>query len=560
MSTPQRDPQTIEQENAELRARLHEADETLRAIRGGEVDALVIGDQVYTLESADAASNRFRGEVLAQINEVVIAVDNDMRVTYLNPAAEKLYDVTASDALGFELNKIYEFSWHSPEDETSAYAQLEEDGFWRGENIHILPGGRRIHVESTVSMLRDRDGERSGMLSVIRNINDRKQAEEALKASQERLQKALSIETVGILFFDMEGTFTDANQAFLNLSQYTLAEVRSGSLSWKDLTPEEWTQRSEEAFSELRATGRTTPYEKEYIRKDGSRFWGLFAASLLDEREAVEYVLDITSRKMAEDALLEAHNQLETRVQQRTEQLASTNSALQVEMEQHRLAEMQKRELLQKVVTTQEDERRRIARNIHDLLGQRVTALRLQLASISDVVGPGGTVGPRLERLQEVAERLDAEVGFLAWELRPAVLDDLGLPEAANAFVAEWSQHYEIPAELHVAGFTDRRLEAEIETHLYRIMQESLNNIVKHAGASEVTVLLKWADDGVALIVEDDGNGFDPVAEASARTAGKGLGLLGMMERASLIGGSVEIESTAGSGTTIYARAPAKPR
>jgi len=553
MSSNNSKPSSLEQENAELRARLQDADETLRAIRGGEVDALLIGDQVYTLESADAASNRFRGEVLAQINEVVVAVDEDMRVTYLNPAAERQYGVSASEALGYELKRIYEYEWESPEHETRATESLETNGFWRGENIHVKKDGRQIHVESTVSVLHDREGNRSGLLAVIRNITGRKQSEAALIASQQRLNRALSIDTVGILFFNKGGSFTDANEAFLNMSGYTREEI--ASKNWRDVTPKEWHADTQRAMDELKATGRTSPYEKEFICKDGSRFWGLFAASMLDENEAVEYVLDITSKKAAEEALLEAHNQLESKVQQRTEQLAQTNTALQIEMEQHRVAEMQKHELLQKVVTTQEDERRRIARDIHDLLGQRVTALRLQLASITDVQ-ENGNLAPRVARLQEVAERLDAEVGFLAWELRPAILDDLGLPQAARSFIAEWSRHYDIPADIHVSGFADRRLHPEIETQLYRVMQESLNNIVKHADATEVTVLLKWSDEDVTLIVEDNGKGFDPSVETANRAAGRGLGLLGMKERATLIHGSVEIESSLDSGTTIYVRVP----
>ena len=134
----------LQDENTELRARVEEAEEMLRAIRGGEVDALIIGDQVYTLESADAASNRFRGEVLAQINEVVIAVDNDYRVTYLNPAAERQYEVTASEVLGRKLNRLYEHQWPDPEIESIARQKIAEEGSWRGENLHIKRSGEQI--------------------------------------------------------------------------------------------------------------------------------------------------------------------------------------------------------------------------------------------------------------------------------------------------------------------------------------------------------------------------------------------------------------------------------
>ena len=817
MSTDLQDKKTLTDENADLRARLEEAEETLRAIRGGEVDALVIGDQVYTLESSDAASNRFRGEVLAQINEAVIAVDNEQRVTYINHAAERFYDADASDVLGRHLHVLHEYSWESDSDAAAFLDQIERNGFWRGENVHVKSNGERVHVESTVNVLKDREGMRVGLLAVIRDISERKaaeialsrkeqelrdfvenatvgmhwvgpdgtiiwanraelqmlgyekdeyigrhlsdfyleksdvddilrrlsggevldnypvslvckdgsvrhaiissdvlwedgqfihtrcftrdvterklaeealraserklsiiydnspdalfltavepdnryrfvsvnetflkvtgyererveseviesvfaeedhkfalpkydevvktcltvvyeqparvaggvrhaeitltpiftkgqvthilgaakditarkEAEEALKASEERLKKALSIETVGVLFIDANGCYTGANVAFAEMSGYTITEMSSRTIHWKDITPPEFMDRSIRAYEELNATGRTTPYEKECYREDGTRFWGLFAASLLNDHEAVEYVLDVTSRKSAEEALREAHDKLESRVAERTEQLALANQALQIEMEQHRIAEQQKGELLQKVVTTQEDERRRIARDIHDQLGQRVTALRLHLSSLSDALEDHPDLSPRIQPLQKVAERLDAEVSFLAWELRPAALDDLGLPEAVDAFLEEWSRHYSIAADLHLTGFTEGRLGSEVETHLYRIMQESLNNIAKHAFANHVNVLLKWTNQGVTLIVEDNGKGFDMTnrnnADLAKRNANgssaKGLGLLGMTERAMLVNGEVQIESSPGAGTTIYVRVPAQ--
>ena len=403
----------------------------LRAIRGGEVDALIIGDQVYTLESADAASNRFRGEVLAQINEVVIAVDNDYRVTYLNPAAERQYEVTASEVLGRKLNRLYEHQWPDPESESVARQKIADEGSWRGENLHIKRSGEQIYVESTVTELRDRSGNVSGLLAVIR---------------------------------------------------------------------------------------------------------------------------DITDRKNAQDALRQAHDNLETRVVERTIELSEANTALLNEMAERAAAERQRAELLQKVVTSQEDERRRIARDIHDQLGQRVTGLRLQIASLADLVDDGA--GPeQMKTLMSTAEKLDSDVSFLAWELRPASLDDLGLLEALSEFANEWSHHYQIEVDVIGRGFRSERLSTDAETHFFRIMQEALNNIAKHSEASRVNILLESNPEQVTMIIEDNGRGFDRDAQRRIRD-NKSLGLLGIKERASLVGGTCEIESSPGAGTTIYVRAP----
>jgi two-component system CheB/CheR fusion protein len=265
---------------------------------------------------------------------------------------------------------------------------------------------------------------------------------------------------------------------------------------------------------------------------------------------------DLTERKRNAEALQRAHDQMEMRVLERTRELAEANAALRAEIAERQAAEEQKIALLKRLVTSQEDERRRIARDLHDQLGQRLTALRLKIASLREIVGTDPELQARTNRLQEIGELLDSEVSFLAWELRPSAIEELGLTDAIGTFAREWSRHYGIPAEFHSMGMGRLELDPEADTHLYRIAQEALNNIVKHANAKKVNILLEHTDGEVILIVEDDGKGFNRQEAKRTRKSGKGLGLNGMEERASLIGGAVEIESAPGSGTTIFARIP----
>jgi PAS domain S-box-containing protein len=139
---------------------------------------------------------------------------------------------------------------------------------------------------------------------------ERARAEEALRISEARLRTALDIGTVGAIYFDMEGNLTDANDAFLAMGGYSRDDLASGRLSWQRLTPAQWMEDSERAFAELKAKGHTTPYEKEYIRKDGSRWWALFAAKLLPDGTGFEFVLDITDRKQTEDRLRDTTRRL----------------------------------------------------------------------------------------------------------------------------------------------------------------------------------------------------------------------------------------------------------
>jgi signal transduction histidine kinase len=231
------------------------------------------------------------------------------------------------------------------------------------------------------------------------------------------------------------------------------------------------------------------------------------------------------------------------------------------EVKERRAAEEHAHNLVGQLVTAQEDERRRISRDLHDQLGQQLTALRLKLAAMREECGQDEAARSRIEEVQALAERLDSEVDFLAWELRPTALDDLGLAAALVNFVKEWSSHYHVPAEAHITGFgsAELRLAPEAETCLYRITQEALNNVYKHAQAARVSVILERRGPEAVLVIEDDGVGFD-AAEASGWEGGRGLGLVGMRERAALLGGSVEFESEPGSGTTIFARVPAVGR
>jgi two-component system, NarL family, sensor histidine kinase UhpB len=190
-----------------------------------------------------------------------------------------------------------------------------------------------------------------------------------------------------------------------------------------------------------------------------------------------------------------------------------------------------------------------------------MTALRLKIESLLKKFGDVPEHNPAIAEVQAAAKTIDQDIGFLSWELRPTELDQFGLENALATFVREWSGQYGVQAEFHaeVPEFEGdgRRLSKTAETNLYRIAQEGLNNILKHADATNVTVLLQQRNNDMLLIIEDDGRGFAEKGNGSGKLVKpRGLGLIGMKERAALLKGTLNVDSQPGGGTSILARIP----
>lgn len=228
---------------------------------------------------------------------------------------------------------------------------------------------------------------------------------------------------------------------------------------------------------------------------------------------------------------------------------------LQRETERRASVEAELSEVLRRTVTDQEAERRRIARELHDTLGQSLTLLQFGLDGIDQASPAGAELRQRLSEMKTLAADIGRDVHRLAWEIRPTVLDDLGIQVAIRNLLDTWSERANVPFDLHLT-LDDRRLPAAVETTLYRVLQEALTNVLRHARATRVGVVLGFADQQVTMIVEDNGIGFDWNAAKSATPEAKRLGLLGIRERLSLVRGALEVELALGRGTTLFIRIP----
>jgi signal transduction histidine kinase len=230
--------------------------------------------------------------------------------------------------------------------------------------------------------------------------------------------------------------------------------------------------------------------------------------------------------------------------------VAVENAALYEELHQK---ESLRGQLLEKVITVQEEERKRIARELHDETGQALTSLMIGLKVLEGAASLQ-EVQEKVSQLRAVAAQTLDGVHRLAVELRPSVLDDLGLVAAMQRYVKDWGENCGLSVDFQVAGL-DRRLSPQVETTVYRVVQEALTNVARHAKAQSVSLLLEYQGDSVVCIVEDDGRGFD-VRRVLKANDKRRLGLYGMQERISLVGGKLVVESTAGVGTTVFVDIP----
>lgn len=267
----------------------------------------------------------------------------------------------------------------------------------------------------------------------------------------------------------------------------------------------------------------------------------------------------------ANQARLEAQQKtmaLQERAHQETEtlneQLQTTMDDLSQLYRELQDREAAQRDLLHQVVTAQEQERQRIARDLHDTTGQALTALGLGLAAVGEAVSTNPELAARqLGQLKGLTGRALEELRDLIGNLRPAVLDDLGLVPAIQGFGRDFEAHSGIQTSITVSG-RKQRLPPELETTIFRVFQEALTNVARHAGANQVTIQLMFRPDSLNLIIADDGRGFDPQQALQPQANRRAWGLLGMRERVALVQGQCDIQSAPGRGCTIQITIPLK--
>ena len=407
-----------------------------------------------------------------------------------------------------------------------------------------------------------------GVVVTFSDITGLKRAEaerEQLLAAvqQARAYAERIVETVRepLLILDADLRVLSANRAFYTMFQATPMETDQVLLY--ELGNRQWDTRELRALLSQPLDQNTTFETVEITQafpQMGTRTMLLTARLIEQTPDRAPLILlaieDITERRNAAARLQYAHDALEARVQERTSDLAEANAVLHAQIGERERAEQARQLLLRQLVTAQEEERRRISRELHDQMGQDLTVLMLGLKALRDAAPGDSSLHERVEPLQSLATRIGREVRTLALQLRPSALDELGLVATLANDVEQWSARALIAVDFHTTGLESQRLPSAIETALYRLAQEALTNILKHAQATTVSLIIDRRVDAVHMIVEDNGLGFDVAAVRDRAHIEHRLGLVGMDERVEQLGGVLTLESAPGSGTAVFIRIP----
>ncbi len=531
--------------NEELRSSAEELETSKEEIQSVNEELTTVNQELkIKIEELRLRNNDFQN-LINSTDVATIFLDRSLHLKLTTPRAQDIFNLLGSD-IGRPLSDL-----------TSRLAYKDLDSDLRAVLDRLQTIDREVMTNDNrwflmrIRPYRTSDDRIEGVVLMLQDITEKRAAERAIAVSEERLRLLLdSLTDYAIFTMSSDGVIDSWSIGAERVFGFRAEEIVGRPFALLFTAEDRESGIPAIELERAQRDGRTLD-ERYQVRANGTQFYASGVTTRLGkapESGFVRIARDLTAQQEAADALHESHIRLDERVAERTRDL-------QTAVVEQQSAQKHVVNLLRRVVTAQEDERGRIARNLHDQLGQRLTALRLSLERLHEHLAQKREPLEQVDRALELTSMIDTDVGFLSWELRPAVLDHLGLGVALPRYVREWADHYGIEVECKCDSFSTGRLTHEGEVALYRIAQEALTNVAKHAHASRVDVMLESRDDSVLMVVEDDGVGFDP-SDLSMRD--RGVGLLGMRERAALIDADFQIESNPGDGTSIFVRYPGR--
>jgi len=488
------------------------------AVTGLVLTLLNVTDRLWAEQALRESEVKF-GSIYAQSPLGIEIYNSDGRLIDANPACLAIFGVSDLKAvMGFDL-------FHDPNlpndartkllvGEPVKYEAVFDFDLVRQGKLYATTRSGKSHLDCLITPLLSDKGATSGYLVHVRDITERKRAEEGVKAERQRLFGVLEALPAMICLLTPDHRVAFANRSFRDKFGESLGRP-CYEFCFGETAPCEFCQ----AYQVLE-TGQ--PQRWEVITGDGSVLdvYDMLFTDTDGSKSILEMNIDITARKRAEEALCDTQ-----------ERLSALASYLQ---------------------TAREEERTHVAREIHDEFGQTLTALKMDFSWLTRRLPQRRA--DLLAKVNAMSGLVDGAIDMvrrIAAELRPGLLDDLGLVAAIEWYAQEFAERAGLACELRL-GDQELMLDRDLATALFRILQEALTNVARHAGATRVEIALDAQPECLTLVVRDDGKGIDPAQVFAAHS----LGLLGMRERARVLGGEVAIEGNPGQGTTVTARIP----
>jgi PAS domain S-box-containing protein len=456
-------------------------------------------------------------KLVSSLDGIVWEADGEtFQFTFVSPQAERI--------LGYPLREWLEPNFwraHTHPEDTDWCAAFCFDCTKRRQDHEfeyrmIAADGRVVWLHDIVSVKVEPSGA-VYLSGIMLDVTKRKEAEDELRQKTEILQKVFDNVPLMVTFRGTDGHVKLVNREWERIFGWTLSELQ-------ELNGDILTEVYPDPINRRRA--------RDFIAAADSH-WSTFKAKVRDGRMidtswAVARLSDGSSVSIGQD------------------------------ISERNRAEEERRRLLQRLITAQEDERRHLSRELHDNLGQYLSALLLGLESLARVADLPAAAVNQLSYLTETTKQFELDVHSVALELRPTTLDDLGLEAALSSFAREWERRHDrrIKVVFTSSGFAnpDKRLPFDVEVAIYRVVQEALTNASRHSNAQIVSIILERDKTQVRVTIEDDGVGFDVEKMMSSPVENRRLGLMSMQERVQMVGGEFKIDS--GAGTTIVVTIP----
>jgi PAS domain S-box-containing protein len=464
--------------------------------------------------------------------DIIWRMDLNMVFTYVNPAIQRVFGFAPEEWVGSsladhcspsEFARIRAIAAH----EIQRYSRTQEAGSGILFEATMLDNiGVELPVEVRAKLIVDAKRRPIALHGITRDIRERRRTEQQLRDSETRFRALVEHTGLAMTITNAEGSILDCNDVFLQRLGYTRDEALGMRVTDMYASPED----RERMISRTLSDGYVRDVEVEFKRKDGSRVWVSLTSALVSQKGGlviVSQALDITARKATEQELLRSREELK----RSAEQLHELTSYLE---------------------EAREKERTGIARELHDQLGQALTALTMDLDGVRRAATAGEPVpADRLDRMATLLNDTVNDVRRISSDLRPGILDDAGLVAAIEWQLDRFRERSSIDCGLE-ASADDSVLDRPRATALFRVFQELLTNVARHAGATQVRVAFECDSNVCSLSVSDDGRGI--TGEQASSTAS--LGIIGVRERLRPLGGDIEFIKRSPKGTTAKVTVP----